>query len=117
LSLSLDEGSMSRSEYALQRARSLFELRAVRNDHGDVARPHPDSATMLLRDLALRTQSLSGEERKVAEGLLARPDDPNGGAFGVEYTAPTETQCSSPPISLCFHWIESTDDAATSAQV
>src|SRR5437762_12972165 len=75
LARALERGQLSEAQYAWQRARSLFRLDAVRREFGDVARPAPGDATLILRDLVLRYRSLSPAERPVARALLARPTD------------------------------------------
>src|SRR5688500_2240659 len=54
LSRALKTGVLSDAEYALERARSLFALGAVRDRFGAVNRPDPHMATLILRDLVLR---------------------------------------------------------------
>ena len=74
LSQALDQGRISEAKYALARAMSVSRLGAVRRAYGQVSRPDPHSATILLRDLALRARSLSGDDLTAAKGLLARPN-------------------------------------------
>src|SRR5687767_9381954 len=54
LARALAAGRLSPASYTLERARSLFRLGAVRREFGDVARPEPHAATLILRDLTLR---------------------------------------------------------------
>ena len=112
---SLEAGDISTGNYALQRARSLFELGAVRSDFGAVARPDARVATFLMRDLSLRLDTLSGEDRAAAEALLARPTqgaaDPDNTGYTVSEAAPV---CSA---NVCVHYVSSTRDAATSSFV
>lgn len=114
LTAALGAGRLSEAEYALERARSLFQLGAVRAEFGDVQRPGRHDATLVLRDLALRLRFLSGAERAQAERVLARPD---GGGVpignGWSSTAVRSTRCSADPIELCFHWVRTTADVAT----
>ena len=77
----LRAGELSESQYALQRALAIFDRDAVVRRFGDVARPGPHDATLVLRDLALRLDGLSAAERERAELLFRRPtalrpDDP-----------------------------------------
>lgn len=106
-------GRLSRAELALERARSLFELREVRAEYGDVARPDPHSATHLLTDLALSLRNLSGGDRDAAQNILARPTDrvrePVGSGYGVPEELPL---CST---NVCIHYVTSTEDAPSSA--
>ncbi|HEU4481177.1 MAG TPA: MXAN_6640 family putative metalloprotease, partial [Actinomycetota bacterium] len=102
LSRALGRGRLAPSSYALERARSLFRLGAVREEFGDVARPDPRAATLILRDLALRKAELGGRERVEAEKILARPNDEDGGIYGKRYNTDPTSQCTS---NLCFHWV------------
>lgn len=111
LTRALDQGRISEAEYALHRARSLFRLGAVRAEFGDVHRADPHSATLILRDLALRLRSLSGEERDIGEAILARPTQ--GGTVDpyVEYNAAEETPIES--TNFRIHYVASGPHAAT----
>ncbi|HVL64146.1 MAG TPA: hypothetical protein VM573_03135, partial [Actinomycetota bacterium] len=62
LSRALEAGQLSEAEYALERARSLFTPKDVRARFGDVARPDPRNATIVLRDLAIRLKDLQGAD-------------------------------------------------------
>lgn len=105
LSRALQRGRVSEAEYALARAASLFELRQVRKEFGEVIKPDPHAATLYLRDLALRAGLLRGEDRKRAAALLARPDDnddPTFDEFGLQpYSGPKVTECTA---NYCLHW-------------
>ena len=108
----LEDGRLSEAGYALERARSLFHLRAVRARYGHVVRPHPRAATMILRDLAVRVSSLRGDDRELGQAILARPEgggNPIGNAYSVEEEAPV---CS---LRLCVHYVASTTDAPSRA--
>ncbi len=107
----LAEGELTEAEYALERARSLFRLGAVRREFGDVERLDGRDATLILRDLAVRLRELSGTERRQAERLLARPGDGdvqvgNGWHPGAE----PDVSCTD---EMCFHWVTTTPDAPT----
>ena len=103
LSHALARGHVTPAEYTLERARSLFRLGAVRKEFGDVARPDPHAATLILRDLALRLGQLPAAERREAGAILARPDD---GSVPVSHAwppgSPSTAACDS---NMCFHWI------------
>ena len=105
----LESGQLTEAEYALERARSVFQLARVRTEFGAVARPAPEDATLILRDLALRLDQLSGADRDLAEAILARPTH-GGVPVGHSYTAPSDYRCGP---DMCFHWVETTRDAAT----
>ena len=109
LSRALSQGRISAARYALERARSLFDLAGVRARFGRVTRPDPRSATLLLRDLAIRMGQLSGRSRAIADRLLARPTDGAGDPFGDGYDVSEEPpECS---VDVCVHYVTSTDDA------
>jgi hypothetical protein len=109
-------GDLTQAQYSLQRARSLFDLRAVRARFGEVARPDPHAATMILRDLAVRLADLSPAERKQARGLLARPDEGDGGVpEGTHGWDPAEQAAATSDCSdsrFCIHYTTAGDDAA-----
>ena len=113
LARAFQNGRLSEAELALERARSLFELRKVRAEYGDVARPDPHSASLFLTDLALSLRDLSGGDRGAAQDILARPteggtSEPFGGPYDVREEAPF---CS---INVCIHYVTSTGDAPSS---
>jgi hypothetical protein len=95
LARALEAGRITEAEYALGRAESLFQLSAVRARYGDVARPDPHEATMIMRDLAAHQSELPAEARARANSLLARP------AAGAR-------TCGE---ALCVHWSEAGADA------
>ena len=83
LTVALQSGQLSKAQYALYRAESLFNLSEVRDEFGNVAESDPHAATLILQDLALRLDSLEGPERARAEAILARPNQggPNDGTL------------------------------------
>ena len=114
LSRRLADGRLTEAQYALERARSVFQLRRVRHAYGDVARPGRRDATLILRDLAARKRELSGPERELAEALLARPDDgdvPVGNGWTVAEAAGSPVCSALPGTGLCVHWVASSSDA------
>ena len=118
LSRALDQGRLTESEYALERARSLFALGRVRADFGDVARPNPHAATFILRDLLARTRFLSGADRAQAKAILSRPDGAPTflGEPAWDFDAVPIQLCEG-GRPLCFHWDsnQSNPDAPPSA--
>jgi hypothetical protein len=115
LSRALATGRLTEAEYALERARSLFQLARVRRSYGDVERPARRDATLLLRDLAARKRELTGVERELAEALLARPDDgdvPIGtGWDGVPEAAGSPVCSVQLGVDVCVHWVDTGPDA------
>jgi hypothetical protein len=109
LARAVEGAQLSEAEYALQRARSLFRLRAVRSTYGDVARPDPHAATAILRDLALRLRQLSPSQRVQAKRLLSRPTDATY-ADEHHYSPGAILASNCPDANMCFHWIETVGD-------
>jgi len=107
LTKALNHGELTDAEYALERATSLFRLPSVRNRFGAVARPHGRDATLILRDLAMRAEYLSGDDRTAAEAILARPDDSIGEPYGQPYKegATVEVICANGDVKLCVHFV------------
>jgi hypothetical protein len=101
----LERGQLSESQYALQRARSLFALDRVRAEFGHVARADPRSATFVLRDLLARTRFLTGAERAQAKAILSRPDGVPTffGEPSWDFDAIPQSECEG-GRPLCFHW-------------
>jgi hypothetical protein len=116
LTRALARGDLSEATYALERARSLFRPEAVRREFGDVAPPGPHDATPILRDLAARLQFLSPTDRKTARAILARPTNSGDPLHAYAPGTPTLSACD-PTRPLCFHWVTTTRDAASAADV
>ena len=111
LTAALETGEITEAQYALERARSIFQLARVRREFGDVERPGPRDATLILRDLALRADELTGPERALAEAILARPTDGFVPAGTHAYsTSATSFRCGP---DMCFHWVTTTSDQST----
>lgn len=109
LTRALDRGRIDPATYALERARALFDMRAVRSRYGDVRRSDPRGATMILRDLVLRLDELSAVQLRQAHAILARPTDGGADPQGDGYTAAEESPVCS--TNGCIHYVGSTDDA------
>jgi hypothetical protein len=90
LTRALEDGRLNEARYALERARTLFDVEEVRAQYGKVAGPSPRSATLVLRDLYLRRPALRGTDARAAALILARP--------GANQSACDATR------PLCFHW-------------
>ncbi|MCD4526561.1 MXAN_6640 family putative metalloprotease [Nocardioides sp. cx-173] len=88
----------------LQRAQRAFA--PVGRDRSPAA-DRPD-ATLALRDLFEVRARLTGEERRRADELLARPSDGAGDPYDDGYTVPSKRKCSK---NLCLHWVPTTADA------
>jgi hypothetical protein len=106
LSRALEQGRLTESQYALERARSLFTLGRVRAEFGYVAPANPHAATFILRDLLARTRFLSGSERAEARAILSRPDGAPTfvGEPSWDFDAVPTSSCEVGGRPLCFHW-------------
>jgi hypothetical protein len=107
LTSALARGRLTEARYALERARSLFALGRVRDEFGNVARPDPHGATLILRDLAARLRDLSGKDRATARGILARPTDGTPGEHQYRSGAILGKLCDA-TLPLCVHWDDRT---------
>ncbi|WP_372727380.1 MXAN_6640 family putative metalloprotease [Nocardioides sp.] len=74
----------------------------------------PDEVTLALRDLFVALPALEGEERKRANGVLARPTDNADDPYGDGYPAKAKTrrQCEG---HFCLHWVREGKDAPPGA--
>jgi hypothetical protein len=108
LTRALAAGELTEAQYALERARALFGLNAVRSKYGMVRPAGPRDATLVLRDLVARLHELSPAEQAAARRLLARPtDNPDPG--GTTYSTPEAAPfCST---NGCIHYVTTTADA------
>jgi hypothetical protein len=106
LTRALTEGRLTQATYALERARSLFQLGQVRQDFGDVERPSPRAATPILRDLALRVANLSPADRVTARRILARPTDRSDPSEHHYRSNAIITRLCDATRPLCVHWDE-----------
>jgi hypothetical protein len=109
LTRALERGRIDPATYALERARALFDLSAVRSRYGDVRRADPREATLILRDLVLRLDELSAAQLRQARAILARPTDGVGDPQGDGYTVAEEAPVCS--TNGCVHYVGSTIDA------
>jgi hypothetical protein len=116
LTRALARGKLSEAGYALERARSLFRLGAVRREFGDVARPSPRDGTPILRDLAARVALLSPADKNTAHAILARPTNAKDAFHAYDRSATVSSSCDA-TRPLCFHWVTTTRDRATVADV
>jgi hypothetical protein len=103
LTRAVERGQLTEAQYALERARSLFQLGAVRREFGAVSRSGPRDGTPILRDLAIRYRFLDSTDRARATAILARP-------------SANQTWCD-PDRPLCFHWATSGRNATSPGDV
>jgi hypothetical protein len=109
LERALAAGRISGPQYAFERARSLFALAAVRATYGDVAKPGPRDATLILRDLVVALPRLSQEQQRSAEALLARPTDGASDFDGYRVARKYfRHRCTT---RFCIHWVTRSSDA------
>jgi hypothetical protein len=108
LARALANGQLTPAKYALERALSLFYPARVAARYGQVTRPDPHSATLLLRDLSIRLPDLSGADRRRALSLLARPTD-NALADPDAYSTLEATPACG--THVCIHFVTTTGDA------
>jgi hypothetical protein len=108
LTRALANREIDESGYALERARALFRPARVAARYGPVAPADPRSATLVLRDLALRVGDLSPTLRAQAHALLARPDDSVVFGGSPQFAGEGRVDCTA---HACFHWIDTTEDA------
>jgi hypothetical protein len=101
---------MAPAMLALQQAERLFD--GVPGNHrvsGDGPGGARD-ATLVLRDLAVRVDQLSGPQKRRAQAILARPSEGVNDPDLHGYTVPEKTSCP-PTQHVCMHWVSSTADA------
>jgi hypothetical protein len=70
---------------------------------------------MVLRDLSRALPTLTGDDHTTAARILARPTDGAADQYGDGYSVPEATPVCGPDV--CVHYVTSTADAATPAQV
>lgn len=109
LTRALASGELTEAEYALERARSLFQLARARRAFGDVERPGGRAATLALRDLLLRKDELTGSDRELAEALLARPDE-GGVPIGNGWSSEEAADSPACGLNVCVHWVDEPGD-------
>jgi hypothetical protein len=89
----------------LATARRVLSGQALRRD---------PSATLALRDLWLRKSELRGNDREIANALLARPSDGVGDDQGFGYTEPEAAPICN--TRLCLHYVATGTDAPPSPE-
>ncbi|MGI8607430.1 MAG: MXAN_6640 family putative metalloprotease [Gaiellaceae bacterium] len=108
LTRALTSGQITGAQYALQRALALLAPRLGNPRYASaVAHADPREATMALRDLAVRVDSLSKSDRRLAKGLLARPTDgaSEAPAGYVRVSKSNRKRLCTP--RFCVHWVTS----------
>ena len=106
LARALQNGRLTKAEYALERARSIVAPGRAQRLFGDVDTVGPRDATEILRDLAARMDELSPAQRTLARSLLARPTDKRD-SFR-HYRGPAKHVCDS---RMCYWWTRTGADA------
>jgi hypothetical protein len=96
------------AERALDRARALFAPASVNARAGEVTRPDPREATIVLRDLRAALPRLSARSRAEAERFLARPTNETAPYTPGYGTTPDRRRCSP---GVCIHWVDVGTDA------
>lgn len=104
-------GRLTSAEAALERARTLQRLDAVRGRFGRVARPGPRDATLILRDLVMHLRGLPPAAQVEARRILTRPDDGYSDPVGSGYTVPADQVAVACTVNVCIHWVETSADA------
>ena len=89
-------------------------LATARRTTSGNARPSDPSATLALRELWLKRKHLRGAERRLADGLLARPSDGVSDRYGFGYTAPEAAPACN--TRLCLHYVGTGTDAPPSPE-
>ncbi len=120
-----EAGAVGPAQYALARARSLFDLDQVRSRYGRVRAPAPRAATPILERLAAALPSLSPHARRTAKGYLGRPTDGASDQLGDGYehgARGVHHRCFAVGARgkrhlLCVHWVRRTRDRSSSAEV
>jgi hypothetical protein len=108
LTRALERGSLTRAEYALERALTLVDPARARQLFGDVSRPGPHDGMPILRDLAARTGELPPAKRAQAERILARPTDRARDSIHGYRTRGARRVCDP---RICVWWVPRTSDA------
>ncbi|MGB0099051.1 MAG: MXAN_6640 family putative metalloprotease [Nocardioides sp.] len=85
--------------------RLLAEEAGARGRTAGGGRPE---VTLAMRDLFVALPRLDTDDRRTAQGLLARPTDGASDPFEDGYTTGSRKKCSK---HVCLHWVESTADA------
>ena len=71
----------------------------------------PGELTPALIRLSQALPRLEGEDRRVANSILARPDDGRHDRYGDGYTAPEATASPACDDNFCVHWVKRSKDA------
>ena len=119
LTRALERGTLTHAQYALERARSLFQPASVRARFGSVRRVQGFEATGILRELVLHYGELSAADKRAASAILSRPDDtqkPNelGGHYDPAVVASDKYTHDCRP-TYCVSWVTVSEDAASQA--
>jgi hypothetical protein len=101
-------GKLSAARYSLQRALSLYRYRRVDSRYARVARVGGRDATLVLRDLVVHRDELSGSDRRLADRILARPGDPQSLKGYRAGRAEVSPLCTT---NVCVHYVTTGPDA------
>lgn len=108
LTRALQSGQIDEQTYALARARALFGSKERPSQFAPLETLDPRSASLVLRDLAIRQAALPPAQRRAAKRILARPTDGSRDRFGHGYAVASRSICDA---ALCVHWVDETRDA------
>lgn len=122
LAAALRAGELSPAEYALYRAKAIFDRAAVVRRFGWIAPPGPRDATPILRELVVRLPELDEEGRAEALRLLrrpfdARPDHPGTGSADPAFYDDAPPHPAIYPYvceEVCLSWVTEGRDAPPS---
>ena len=106
LSRALASGQITGAQYSLQRALAILAPRLVDARYASAAaKANPRDATMALRDLAARVDSLSRSDRRLAMSLLARPSDGASEGPAGYRNVPRANRKRVCTTRFCIHWV------------
>src|SRR5688572_29519634 len=108
LSRALSSGQITGAQFALQRALAILAPQRVDARYASAAaNANPRDATMALRDLAARVNSLSSSDRRLAMRLLARPSDGASEGPAGYRSVPRANRKRVCTTRFCIHWVTS----------
>jgi hypothetical protein len=106
LSRALASGQVTGAQYSLQRALAIVAPQHVDARYASAAaNANPRDATMALRDLAARVDSLSRSDRRLAMSLFARPSDGASEGPAGYRNVPRANRKRVCTTRFCIHWV------------